>query len=176
MGKHCFCAPDVTREQIVAAAELAGAAEFIDALPDCYDTVLGERGATLSHGQRQRISIARAAVRDAPIILLDEPLTGLDEQNEQIVRVGLARLTRGRTSLLVTHELADAADADCIVYLDNGRIVEQGTHTELMALGGGYAEQQQLQFAAAASAFGQGPQNELGSGIEKPLNELLKNT
>ena len=144
-------AQDATDEQIEAAARLAGAHEFIERLPDGYDTVLGERGATLSGGQRQRIAIARAAVRDAPIMLLDEPTTGLDEANRRAVTEALERLTRERTTVLVTHDLATAETAEEILYLDCGEIVERGTHEELLALDGAYAAVYRLQCASRAA-------------------------
>jgi ATP-binding cassette, subfamily B, bacterial len=131
--------PGASREQIVAAARLANADGFISRLPNGYDTVLAERGVTLSHGQRQRIAIARAVVRKAPIVVLDEPTTGLDEENEGAVTEALERLARGRTVFLITHDLRLAARAAVIVYLDKGRIVEQGSHAELLAANGRYA-------------------------------------
>lgn len=130
---------DASRPQIEAAAKLAEAHDFILGLPAGYDTAVGERGVTLSHGQRQRIAIARAAVRDAPILLLDEPATALDQQNKQLVRQALARLASGRTTLMVTHDLNDAVIADRILLVDGGRVAEQGTHEQLMRLDGRYA-------------------------------------
>ena len=131
--------------EIQMAARLANAHEFIMALPQGYDTVVGERGATLSGGQRQRIAIARAAVRKAPIIILDEPTVGLDNHSEQVVREALARLTENSTTFLITHDLRAAVKADLILYIEKGTIVEYGTHTELMQLGDRYANLYRLQ-------------------------------
>lgn len=135
-----FGMKDVTPEQVEAAARLANADGFIRALPQGYDTILGERGATLSNGQRQRIAIARAAIRNAPILLLDEPTTGLDAANVQTVISALDRLAQGRTTLLITHDLQHAAQSDLILFVEGGRIAEAGTHAELMRVGGRYAQ------------------------------------
>lgn len=118
--------PDATDAQVERAARVAGAHDFVTALPDGYDTVVGERGATLSGGQRQRIAIARAAMLDAPVVLLDEAMTGLDEQTEREVVDAMRRLTRGRTTFVVTHDLDAARDCDRVVRLDAGRIVASG--------------------------------------------------
>jgi ATP-binding cassette subfamily B protein len=138
-------APDAGENEIVEAARLANADGFIRALPEGYDTLVGERGATLSQGQRQRIAIARAALRRAPILLLDEPTTGLDERNERDVVAGLARVSRGATTLVVTHDLRLAELADLVLYLDRGRIVECGSPAELLEAGLAYAELHHLQ-------------------------------
>ncbi len=134
-----FGAQAASFEEIVAAAKLANAHDFITALPQGYDTIVGERGATLSHGQRQRIAIARAAIRKAPILILDEPATGLDRKNEREVLNALEQLYGSRTTLLITHDPHHAATADAIFYLESGRVVERGTHAELLKLNGRYA-------------------------------------
>ncbi|BAU06290.1 ABC transporter ATP-binding protein [Fischerella thermalis CCMEE 5330] len=138
----CLQASD---QEIEQAARLANAHNFIMALPQGYDTILGERGATLSGGQRQRIAIARAAVRQAPIVILDEPTTGLDQENEHAVNEALERLTKGRTTFLISHNLKPVVQADLIFYIEGGKILEKGTHTELMRLGGRYAAMYTLQ-------------------------------
>jgi ATP-binding cassette subfamily B protein len=138
-------APEATPEQIIAAARLANAHDFILNLPQGYDTVLGERGVTLSQGQRQRLAIARAAIRRAPILILDEPMTGLDKNNEQAVLAALDRLDYGCTTFLITHDLHHAARADFILYLDAGRIVQRGTHAQLMQANGPYGSLYRMQ-------------------------------
>ncbi len=132
-------------EEIEACARLANAHEFIVDLPEGYDTVLGERGLTLSRGQRQRIAIARAAIRRAPILILDEPTTGLDEENERAIFEALGRLAVGRTTFLITHDLRQAVRANLILYLEGGRVAESGTHEELLGKGGRYAALWRLQ-------------------------------
>ena len=140
-----FAAPGSTFAAIEQAARLANAHEFIQKLPQGYDTLVGERGVTLSHGQRQRIAIARAAIRQSPILILDEPTSGLDKKNEQAVLEALHRLNIGRTTFLITHDLRHAPGADLIVYLDQGRIAERGTHEELLQGGRHYPELFRLQ-------------------------------
>jgi len=138
-------APEATLDEIKAAARLANAHEFVMALPQGYDTVLGERGVTLSQGQRQRLAIARAAIRKAPLLILDEPMTGLDKNNEQAVLESLDRLDYGCTTFLITHDLRHAARANLVLYLECGRIVERGTHLELLRASGCYAALHQIQ-------------------------------
>jgi ATP-binding cassette subfamily B protein len=134
-----FGSASATPEEIEEAARLANAHEFISRLPEGYDTVVGERGVTLSAGQRQRIAIARAAVRRSPILILDEPTTGLDEENERVVTESLHRLAQGRTTFLITHNLHHASQADLIVLLAHGRVVEVGKHEQLIERHGHYA-------------------------------------
>jgi ATP-binding cassette subfamily B protein len=133
-----FGGRDVTAQAVEQAARLANAHDFINALPGGYETVVGERGATLSHGQRQRIAIARAAVRRAPILILDEPTTGLDRNNERAVLEALERLNQGCTTFFITHDLTQAARADLILYVEGGHIAERGTHEELLQAQGRY--------------------------------------
>jgi ATP-binding cassette, subfamily B, bacterial len=131
--------PEAPPEEVEKAALLANAHNFIQALPDGYETVIGERGVTLSGGQRQRIAIARAAIRRAPVLILDEPTTGLDDQNARQVTDALENLATAATTFLVTHDLRLVAHADHIVYLEDGRVVERGSHEGLMRSGGRYA-------------------------------------
>ncbi|GAB4245560.1 MAG: ABC transporter ATP-binding protein [Stanieria sp.] len=138
---------DVSEEEIIDAAKLANAHQFITALPEGYDTVVGERGATLSGGQRQRIAIARAAIRQTPILIFDEPTTGLDKENEQGVIDALQRLAKDRTTFIITHDLHLATRADLIIYLEGGQIKERGSHPELMKCKGRYAALYQMQSA-----------------------------
>jgi ATP-binding cassette subfamily B protein len=134
-----------TDKEVEKAARLANAHEFIMKLPQGYDTILGDRGGTISGGQRQRIAIARAAIRQAPIVILDEPTTGLDKKSEYIVNSALAKLTQGRTTFVISHNLKVVENADMILYVEGGRILEQGTHQELICLGGHYATLYRMQ-------------------------------
>ncbi|HLN08176.1 MAG TPA: ATP-binding cassette domain-containing protein, partial [Xanthobacteraceae bacterium] len=144
-----FGRPDATAAEIVQAAEQALADEFILRLPQGYDTPIGERGVTLSGGQRQRIAIARAILRNAPLLLLDEATSALDAESETLVQSALERLMRGRTTLVIAHRLATVLSCDRILVMDEGRIVEEGTHAALAAAGGLYARLARLQFEAA---------------------------
>ncbi|MET9841803.1 ABC transporter ATP-binding protein [Streptomyces virginiae] len=135
-----FARPDATEAEIRRAAEAAHVTEFADALPDGFDTMVGERGVKLSGGQRQRVALARAILRDAPILLLDEATSALDSDSEVLVQEALWRLMEGRTALVVAHRLSTVATMDQLVVLDRGRIVEQGTHQELLTTEGAYAK------------------------------------
>ena len=130
--------PSATRAEIESAACAARCDAFVDALPQGYDTVVGERGTTLSGGQRQRISIARALLKDAPVLVMDEPTSALDTPTEREVLDALQALTRGRTTIVIAHRLDTMLRADRIAVLDGGRIVETGTHDALLAAGGRY--------------------------------------
>jgi ABC-type multidrug transport system fused ATPase/permease subunit len=149
--------PDATRDAIVRAATLAQAHEFIQALPAGYDTVVGQGGLPLSGGQRQRLGIARAMVRDAAVLILDEPSSGLDAESERLVFEALDRLLAGKTTFVIAHRLATIRKADVILVMDQGRIVERGTHDELLARDGLYAGLQRLQ-----RVEGDGPSESLG--------------
>jgi ABC-type multidrug transport system fused ATPase/permease subunit len=142
----------VTDAQILEAAKLANADEFIAKMPHGYDTMIGERGETLSGGQRQRIGIARAIIRDNPILILDEPTAALDTESEQLVMEALERLMKGRTVLTIAHRLSTIRDADKIIVLKGGVVAEEGSHDELLARGGVYAELYRIQFSANPAA------------------------
>jgi ATP-binding cassette, subfamily C, bacterial CydD len=138
--------PEASQEEVERAAELAGAAEFIERLPDCYRTAIGERGARLSGGEAQRIAIARAFLKDAPVLVMDEPTSSLDPESERLVSEAVERLSRGRTVLVVAHRLGTAYRADRIAVLDDGRLAETGTHRELI--------QRDSLYASLVNAYG----------------------
>ena len=141
-----FGHPDATKEEVIAAAKLANAHDFIMAMPLGYDTPVGERGLTLSGGQRQRIGIARVMIRNSPILLLDEPTAALDSESEKLVIDALEKLMKGRTVIAIAHRLSTIRDADLIAVVKDGVIAESGTHDELMAKNGLYAELHRTQF------------------------------
>lgn len=141
-----FGRPEASREEVMAAADAAYVAEFVERLPNGYDTELGERGVRLSGGQRQRVAIARAILRDAPILLLDEATSALDAESEHQVQQALETLMQGRTTLVIAHRLATVRNADRILVLEHGQLVEEGTHHELMECNGLYAKLAEMQF------------------------------
>jgi ATP-binding cassette subfamily B protein len=141
--------PDASDEDVRRAADAAAAAEFIARLPNGYETVVGERGMTLSGGQRQRIAIARAILRDAPLLLLDEATSALDAENERLVQIGLDNLMAGRTTIVIAHRLATIQRLKRIVVMDQGRVVGEGSHAELVAQNGLYARLANLQFSSS---------------------------
>ncbi|WP_433279635.1 ABC transporter ATP-binding protein [Pseudonocardia xinjiangensis] len=144
--------PGATEDELVRAATAADAHSFITQLPDGYDTRVGQRGRLLSGGQRQRVAIARAMIRDAPVLLLDEPTTGLDAESTQRILAPLRRLMAGRTTIIISHNLLTVTDADRILYLEDGRIAAAGTHTELLSASPGYARLYHLQGTTPALA------------------------
>ncbi len=153
-----FGRPEATVDEIVQAAQAANAHEFIVELRDGYNTVIGERGVRLSGGQKQRISIARALLKDAPILILDEATSSVDTETEWLIQQALNRLTRNRTTLVIAHRLSTIRHADKIVVLDSGRIIETGAHDELMARGGRYAKMVETQSVARSWELSRQPE------------------
>jgi subfamily B ATP-binding cassette protein MsbA len=154
--------PEATRDEIIRAARQANADEFIEKMPEGYDTMVGERGVTLSGGQRQRIAIARAIIRNSPILILDEPSSGLDAASEELVFDAINRLMEGKTSIVIAHRLATIRRADVIFVINDGKVVESGTHRELIARGGLYAELYEIQFR----------KTETGVEVEETVDDL----
>jgi ABC-type multidrug transport system fused ATPase/permease subunit len=176
---------DAGYSDIEAAARDAGAHDFISALPHGYDTQLGERGARLSGGERQRVAVARAFLKDAPLLILDEPTSAIDSRTEAVILDALERLMEGRTTFMVAHRLSTIADSDLILVVDRGAIVEQGAHAELLARGGLYAELHSAQTGGgrgrAAAAVSSGSLSELTSAVAagdalggQPLAEMAR--
>lgn len=136
----CFGKPEATEEEMRKAAEKARCHEFIMALPDGYDTVIGEGGGTLSGGEKQRISIARAILKNAPIVILDEATASIDPENEHLIQAAISELTKGKTLITIAHRLATIENADQILVVDEGQIVQKGTHRELIGQEGKYLD------------------------------------
>jgi ATP-binding cassette, subfamily B, bacterial MsbA len=141
-----YARPGAAQAEVEAAARAAHAYEFIEHLPKGYETIVGERGVKLSGGQRQRVAIARAILKDPAVLILDEATSNLDTESERLIEDALGRLLVGRTTLIIAHRLSTVRRADRLVAVDRGRIVEEGTHAELLALGGLYSRLYQRQF------------------------------
>lgn len=165
-----YARPDAALDEIVLAARTAQAHDFVQALPDGYETVLAERGATLSGGQRQRLALARAVLQGCPVLVLDEPTTGLDARSEDAVLRALRQVSSGRTTVIITHRMAAAMTADQIVVLDAGRVVERGTHRRLIAAGGLYTEMCLLQGITGPRTFLNGGAAGYGRHAARPFD------
>jgi subfamily B ATP-binding cassette protein MsbA len=148
-----FSKPGATDEEVRAAARIAHCDEFVDRFEKGYDTVVGERGVKLSGGQRQRVAIARAILADPRILILDEATSSLDSESEAMIRDGLASLRHGRTTFVIAHRLSTIESADQILVLENGEIVERGTHAQLIALGGRYRQLYERQYGAEKDEY-----------------------
>ena len=149
----CFGKPDATEEEMIEAAKKARCHEFITALPQGYDTVVGEGGGTLSGGEKQRISIARAILKNAPVIILDEATASIDPENEHLIQDAISELTRGKTIITIAHRLATVRNADQILVVDDDRIAEAGTHEELIRQDGIYKRFTQIREKAEGWHF-----------------------
>ncbi len=165
-----FGRPDATDEEVIAAAKLAHADSFIERLPDGYQTVLGERGSGLSQGQRQLLAIARAALADPRILILDEATSSVDTRTERLIQGALQELLHGRTSFVIAHRLSTIRNADMVLVLDQGQIVERGTHTELLERKGFYYDLYMSQFRSEEIAPGSQPEAATGNG--HPAGEI----
>jgi ABC-type multidrug transport system fused ATPase/permease subunit len=148
-----FSRPEATEEQFLTACRIARVDEFSERFPDTYDTIVGERGVKLSGGQRQRISIARAILADPRILILDEATSSLDSESEAMIQGGLNHLMQGRTTFVIAHRLSTIRRADQILVIENGLIVERGTHDELYRLGGRYYDLYTRQHGLEANLF-----------------------
>lgn len=148
-----FTRPEASNAEIERVARIANAHDFIMAYPDGYDTIVGERGVKLSGGQRQRVGIARAILADPRVLILDEATSSLDSESEQLIQEGLKRLRAGRTTFVIAHRLSTITSADQILVLEKGEIVERGSHSELLAMGGRYRDLYDRQYRMESDQF-----------------------